>query len=253
MAVGTPSAWVGDRVRAGWGRYRPRLRVSLTPWTVATLAAVALVLLPIASIFVGILGESSDTWRHLAATVLWDYLRNSGLLVVGVGGLTLVIGVATAWLVTTCDFPGRRTFAWALILPLSVPTYIMAYTYAELLGHTGPLAVVLDPAATAGLRSALMSLPGAGLVLALALYPYVYLITRTSFLKQSGAILESARILGKSSWQTFSQVALPMARPAVVAGVILVRTRSPNEDPAFLRVLATVVREHLTERGWMRA
>ncbi len=233
MAVATAVARLGRRVQHTWDRYRPRGRQLFTPWTVATLIAVALVLLPLVSIFVGVFAESSDTWDHLASTVLWDYLRNSALLVVGVGGLALVLGVATAWLVTTCEFPGRRVFGWALILPLSVPTYIMAYTYAELMAHSGPiqgaLQTVLDPATTAGLRSALMSLPGAGVMMALVLYPYVYLITRTSFLKQSGGILETSQILGKSPWSTFFRVALPMARPGVVAGVTLVLMEVLNE------------------------
>ncbi len=207
--------------------------VLFTPWTTATLVVVALLLLPLGSIFLGVFGEASDTWRHLASTVLADYLWHSLLLVVGVGALTLGIGIATAWFVTTCEFPGRRLFEWSLILPLSIPSYIMAYTYAALFGHTGPvqsaLQLVFDPATTAGLRTQLMSLPGVGIILALALYPYVYLITRTSFMKRSGGILETARILGKSSWQTFWRVALPMARPAVVAGVTLVLMEVLNE------------------------
>jgi len=212
---------------------RSQLRVNLTPWTVATLVAVGLVLLPLFSIFVGILGESSETWRHLARTVLPLYTWNSAALVVGVGALTLVIGVVTAWLVTTCEFPGRSVFEWALILPLAVPTYIIAYTYAELLGHAGPiqgaLQVFMEPGTTARIRTGLMSLPGAGLMMALVLYPYVYLITRASFLKQSGGILETSRILGHSPRSTFFRVALPMARPAVVAGVTLVLMEVLNE------------------------
>ncbi len=214
-------------------RYAPRLRVSFTPWTVATLVAVALVLLPLVSIFVGVLGDSSETWRHLASTVLTDYIRNSTLLVLGVGFLTLVIGVSTAWLTTTCDFPGRRLFEWGLVLPLAIPTYILAFTYAEILDHGGwvqqTLQLWFEPAATARLRTGLMSLPGATVILSLVLYPYVYLITRASFLKQSGGILESSRILGKSAWETFFRVALPMARPAVVAGVTLVLMEVLNE------------------------
>lgn len=207
--------------------------MTLTPWTIATLVVVGLVLLPLGSVFLGIFAPSSDTWRHLASTVLVDYVWHSALLVVGVGAMTLVMGVTTAWLVATCEFPGRRAFEWALILPLSVPTYIMAYTYAEILGHTGPvqgaLQLLLNPATTAAVRTNLMSLPGAGVMMALALYPYVYLITRTSFMKQSGGILETSRILGKSPWQTFSRVALPLARPAVVAGVTLVLMEVLNE------------------------
>jgi iron(III) transport system permease protein len=233
MAIGGRSARIQEWVRSPWDRLRPGIRPSLTPWTAATLVAVGLTLLPLLSIFLGVFGESSETWRHLASTVLSDYLRHSALLVLGVGTLTLLFGVATAWLVTTCDFPGRATFEWALILPLAVPTYIIAYTYAEILGHRGPvqqvLQLVLDPSVTAGVRTSLMSLPGAGIMMALVLYPYVYLITRTSFQKQSGGILETSRILGKSPWGTFSRVALPMARPGVVAGVTLVLMEVLNE------------------------
>ena len=232
MAVDTATDSVADRLRAVLRPSGPRA-VSLTPWTASTLAVVALLLLPLVSIFVGVFGPPSETWQHLASTVLLDYLWHSSLLVVGIGALTLVIGISTAWFVTTCEFPGRRLFEWGLILPLSIPTYIMAYTYAALFGHTGPvqslLQVALDPATTAGLRTALMSLPGAGVILALALYPYVYLITRSSFIRQSGGVLETSRILGKSSWQTFWRVALPMARPAVIAGVTLVLMEVLNE------------------------
>ncbi len=233
MAVDTVRGTIGHRLKALWSLPRPLGGVTFTPWTTATLAVVTILLLPLASIFVGVFGAASDTWRHLASTVLLGYLWHSSLLVVGVGALTLVIGISTAWFTTTCEFPGRRLFEWSLILPLSIPTYIMAYTYAALVGHTGPvqgaLQLALDPVTTAGLRTSLMSLPGAGAILALALYPYVYLITRASFMKQSGGVLETSRILGKSSWQTFWRVALPMARPAVVAGVTLVLMEVLNE------------------------
>ncbi len=211
----------------------PRAHLMRSPWTIGTLGVVCLVLLPLFAILIGVFGESSDTWRHLASTVLADYIRNSLVLALGVGIATIVVGVGTAWVVSTCHFPGRRMFEWALILPLAIPTYIMAYTYAGILSHTGPvqrgLQGALDPSMTAGIRSALMSLPGAGLMMALVLYPYVYLITRTSFLNQAGGILETSRILGKSPWTTFRTVALPMARPAVVAGVTLVLMEVLNE------------------------
>lgn len=221
-----------------WARLRrelrPRLHVTLTPWTVATAVLVALVLLPIASIVLGVFTGGSETWDHLSRTVLPLYIGNSVVLVLGVGALTLLTGVATAWLVTTCDFPGRRVFEWSLILPLAIPTYIVAYTYAEILAPGGSAqsllgSTLLPTHRVTGLRSGLMSLGGVTLMMALVLYPYVYLITRTSFQKQSGGILESSRILGKSPCASFLHVALPMARPAVVAGVTLVLMEVLNE------------------------
>ncbi len=230
MALNPEIARRLDRLR---DEYRPRLRVSLTPWTVATWGVVLLVLLAPAVILGGVFAGGSETWDHLASTVLGLYLGNSLVLVVGVGLLTLVVGVATAWLVATCDFPGRSVFQWALILPLAMPTYIMAFTWAEILAHHGAvqqtLQLFLEPAATARLRTWLMSLPGAGLVMALVLYPYVYLIARTSFQQQSGGILETARILGKGPWGTFFRVALPLARPGIVAGLTLVLMEVLNE------------------------
>jgi iron(III) transport system permease protein len=213
--------------------YRPRLRVSMTPWTVATWVVVGLVLLAPAVILGGVFGGGSETWDHLASTVLGVYFGNSIALVIGVGAVTVCVGVATAWLVATCDFPGRSTFEWALILPLAMPTYIMAFTWAEIFAHHAPvqqaLQLAFDPATTARLRTALMSLPGAGLVMALVLYPYVYLICRTSFQNQSGGILETSRILGKGPWGTFFRVALPLARPGIVAGLTLVLMEVLNE------------------------
>ncbi len=220
------------RIGAGL-RSIPQLRFTLTPWTLATGLAVVLILLPLAVIVVGVFGEPSDTWRHLASTVLSRYIVNSTVLIVGVGGLTLLLGIATAWLVTACDFPLRRSYQWALVLPLAIPTYIVAYTYAELFAHTGPvqtfLQLFMEPSTTAQLRTGLMSLGGVTVVMSLVLYPYVYLITRASFLKQTGGVLETARILGKTPWASFFQVALPMARPGIVAGVTLVLMEVLNE------------------------
>jgi iron(III) transport system permease protein len=195
---------------------------------------VALVLLAPMVILAGVFSGGSETWDHLATHLLGTYLWNSTLLVFGVGVATLLLGLPTAWLIATCDFPGRSVLAWALVLPLATPTYIMAFTYAELLAHDGPIQLFLQrgPLAaetTAILRTTLMSLPGAGLMMTLVLYPYVYLISRTSFQKQSGGILESARMLGKGPWSTFFRVALPLARPGVVAGVTLVTMEVLNE------------------------
>jgi iron(III) transport system permease protein len=191
------------------------------------------VLVPLFSVFLGIFRESNGSWGHLASTVLWSYLRHSALLMLGVGAMTAVIGVETAWLVTIYDFPGRRLFSWGLVLPLAIPSYILAYIYAALVAHTGPiqraLQLFMEPATTASLRTSLMSLPGAGILMGLVLFPYVYLTTRAFLLRQSEGLLESARIFGKSTWKTFSRVALPMARPGIVAGVTLVLMEVLNE------------------------
>lgn len=192
---------------------------------VATLIA-AILSIPALVVAVGTFAPAGDTWSHLASTVLPEYLRNSALLVLGVGVLTLVIGVATAWLVVTCEFPGRRVFEWALILPLSVPAYIAAYTYAGMLDVTGPVQRLLRFLVPAWsdrfLFVDVMRFETVVLIFGLVLYPYVYLIARTSFLTQSRTALEASRVLGRGGWSSFFRVALPLSRPALVAGLSLV-------------------------------
>jgi iron(III) transport system permease protein len=232
MALSTTSTML-QGLRARWGSGLGVTGAGVSPWTVATLALVALVLVPILTVLKGVLGPGSDTWSHLASTVLWEYVRTSGLLLLRVGALTLAIGVPAAWLVTTCDFPGRRFLSWGLILPLAIPSYIIAFTYAEIVNHGGPVQSALQwlipGASTLWVRPAVMSPTGVAILLALVLYPYVYLVSRASFQKQTGGVLESARLLGRGATATFFRVALPLARPAVVGGVTLVLMEVLNE------------------------
>lgn len=145
----------------------------------------------------------------------------------GVAALSLLFGVPTAWLVAMCQVPGRRALQWALMLPMAMPSYIVAYVYTDLLDYSGPL--------QAGLRTlfdwqspadywfpAIRSLGGAAWVLALVLFPYVYLLARASFLEQSVSLIHSSRLLGCTPWQSFRRLSLPLARPAIMVGVSLV-------------------------------
>lgn len=190
------------------------------------IGAFALLLaLPVLVVLGSVLVPAGDVWRHLASTVLPDYVANSLLLMLGVGLGTLIIGVGTAWLTTLCRFPGRRLFEWALLLPMAMPAYIIAYTYTGLLDYAGPVQTLLRDWTGWGYGDywfpAIRSLPGAVLMLSLVLYPYVYLLARAAFLSQSVAVLEVGRTLGNGPWGTFWRVALPLARPAIVAGVTL--------------------------------
>ena len=197
------------------------------------MVAVALTALPLLAILRGVLGRGSEMWGHLVATVLPLYVGNSAILMLGVGALALVIGLAPAWLVTAYDFPGRRTFEWALVLPLAIPTYIIAYTYAGVFEYDNllprALGAVLPGLEVWRIRSAVMSREGAMILMALVLYPYVYVIARASFLRQSSTVLEMARTLGRGPWDTFFRVALPMARPAVAGGLTLVLMEVLND------------------------
>jgi iron(III) transport system permease protein len=198
----------------------------LTPLTLAALAIAALAAVPILSVWTNLFaGGTGETWAHLAATVLPEYVANTFWLCVGVGAGVIVVGVSTAWLVTMHDFPGRRFFEWALVLPLAVPAYVMAYTYTDLLQFVGPLQTWLRE--SFGWRKAdywfpdVRSLGGAVAMFTFVLYPYVYLLARTAFLERATGMLEVGRSLGLSAWGSFFRISLPLARPAVAAGAAL--------------------------------
>jgi iron(III) transport system permease protein len=168
---------------------------------------------------------TAGTWSHLLQTVLPEYVATTLKLCLGVGVGVAVVGVATAWLTAAHDFPGKKVFEWALILPLAVPTYVLAYAYTDFLQPAGTVQGWLR--ATFGLRYGdywfpdVRSLKGASALFTLAFYPYVYLLARTAFLERAASLQEAGRSLGLGSWATFLRIALPLARPALAAGVAL--------------------------------
>ncbi len=202
-------------------------------WNILSALIAASVAFPILTVFSSVFAEKGEIWSHLAETVLSDYVVNSLLLVTGVGAGVLLMGVPAAWMVTLCRFPGRRLFDWALLLPMAMPAYVIAYTYTGLLDYAGPAQTALR--AWLGLEDGLRwippirSLPGAIVMLVLVLYPYVYLLARAAFLEQSACVLEVSRTLGCSPWRGFFRVALPLARPALVAGVALSLMEALND------------------------
>lgn len=185
----------------------------------------ALLALPVLVVLLNLVAPSTDTWSHLASTVLPDYVRNSLLLMGGVALGVMVGGITTAWITTMCRFPGHRVFEWALLLPMAMPAYVMAYAYTDLLQFAGPLQTLLRE--WTGWQAGgywfpdVRSLGGAIIMLSLVLYPYVYLLARAAFLEQSDSMLEVARVSGYGPWGTFRKVALPLARPGIVAGTAL--------------------------------
>ena len=201
----------------------PRRPSASTLWVALVTALVAT---PVVVVAAHIGKESGGLWSHLASTVLPVYLRNTLWLGLGVALLTTVVGVATAWLVTLCRFPGQRTLRWALLLPLAIPAYLGAYAYTDLLQFSGPVQTWLREVFGWGARDYFFpdvrSLGGAIVILSLALYPYVFLAARTAFLEQSVCVLEVSRTLGLGPWRSFLRVALPLARPSIIAGLALV-------------------------------
>lgn len=216
-------------------------------------ALAALLLSPVISLGIAALGGGSELWPHLAAYVLPQAIRDTALLLAGVGLLVIGLGTGAAWLVSAFDFPGRRVLEGALLLPLAMPTYVVAYAYLDLSHPLGPL--------QAGLRSLLglssprdlplpdlRSLPGCILLLGFVLYPYVYLPTRALFLMQAGTLLEAARVLGAGPFRSFLRVALPLARPAVALGTGLALMEALNDVGAaeFLGVRTLTVQVYAT-------
>lgn len=212
--------------------HRPRAVGPL--WTVAAAAIALAVLTPLAALAWTALGAGTAHWSHLMAHVLPGAAARTATLLTGVGLLTAVVGTGCAWLVTRADFPGRRVLQWALLLPLTVPTYIAAYSYVDLLHPIGPFQSLLrtllgfDSPRQFRLPDARSTL-GAVLVLSAVLYPYVYLSMRAMFSTQPARLMEAARLLGEGPWGAFRRVALPMARPALAVGVGLVLLEVLND------------------------
>jgi iron(III) transport system permease protein len=196
-----------------------------TPLGFVAVLLACLLALPILVVASSVFTPTDGTWSHLASTVLPGYIRNSLLLMCGVAVGVIVGGVTTAWLTVMCRFPGRRFFEWALLLPMAVPAYVMAYAYTDFLQFAGPVQTWLREMTGWGPREywfpEVRSVSGAVLMLSFVLYPYVYLLARSAFLEQSDSMLEVARVCGYGAWGTFVRVALPLARPGIVAGTAL--------------------------------
>ena len=190
------------------------------------LVAAALVAAPLVSVALNVfIGGTGDTWSHLANTVLPDYVASTLVLCAGVGVGVSAVGVGAAWLVTRHEFPGRASFEWLLVLPLAMPSYVIAYAYTDLLQYVGPVQSALRSAFNWSRADYwfpdVRSLGGAAVMFTLVLYPYVYLLARTAFLERAGGMIEVGRSLGLTPWRSFLRLSLPLARPAIMAGVTL--------------------------------
>ncbi|MFY4260522.1 ABC transporter permease [Achromobacter xylosoxidans] len=224
-----------------------------TGWLAGAALIGLAVLAPVLTLVWWALGGDLSHWRHLATYVLPQALANTAVLLAGVGVLVTLLGTGSAWLVTAYEFPSRRALTWALLLPLAVPTYIIAFAYLDLLHPIGPI--------QSGIRALLgydsprqfrlpdlRSIYGAIFVLGFVLYPYVYLSTRVMFMTQAASLLEAARTLGAGRYAVFFRVALPLARPAIVVGVSLALLETLNDIGAseFLGVQTLTVSVYTT-------
>jgi iron(III) transport system permease protein len=191
-----------------------------------TLSTAALLTLPIVVIIGQVFSQDLSIWHHLYNTVLFNYVSNTLLLMIGVGIGVLILGVSTAWWTSNFDFPGRKIVSLLLLMPMAMPAYIIAYTYTGLLDFAGPIQSFIRNAFQLSYGEywffEVRSLTGAMLMLSFVLYPYVYLMSRAAFLSQSANLIDASRSLGVNPWQSFFRVTLPMARPAIIAGLSLV-------------------------------
>lgn len=195
-------------------------------WIIFPIIVFVFFLMPLVAVLSSLFGEYSDNWSHLYNYVLFDYMKNSAVLVFGVSIMTLIIGAGSAWLVSNFDFLGKRFFEWALILPLSIPPYILAYTFTGLFDSYGTLnnliRNIFELEQSYIFFPSIRNIWGAILVFSFTLYPYIYLVTRSAFLNQSRSTLEAGRILGLSRFEISFKLAMPMIRPAIIGGLMLV-------------------------------
>jgi iron(III) transport system permease protein len=222
-------------------------------WLTASAAIALLVLAPIAALVWTASAASPDLWRHLLVYVLPAAVRDTVVLLAGVGLIAATVGTTTAWLVAAHEFPGRRVVDWALLLPLAMPTYIVAYAYLDILHPIGPIQTALR--AVLGFDSPrdfrlpdIRSMTGCIVLLGFVLYPYVYLTARAMFLMQAANLVEVARTLGVGRRAVFWRVAVPLARPAIVVGVTLVLLETVNDIGAseFLGIRTLTVSIYTT-------
>lgn len=253
----TPEAQMVAGMRApvsGGARMRLSALLPEGPWQWAAVVIAALVLAPLLALaWTALQGGQEGLWMHMARYVLPPAAFNTALLLAGVGVLVVAIGTGAAWLVTAYDFPGRRELAWALLLPLAVPTYIVAFAYLDLLHPLGPVQGLVrellgyDSPRDFRLPD-IRGLAGCIVLLGFVLYPYVYLTTRAMFMTQAAGLLEAARTLGASPTAVFRRVALPLARPAIAVGAALALMETLNDIGAseFLGVQTLTVAIYTT-------
>ncbi len=212
----------------------PSVRLASAAFGGIAVVAALLAIAPLVSLIIVALGDSGDVWLHLLRYVIPVALKETALLLAGVAALTIVVGVGTAWAVTTFEFPGRATLAWLLPLPLAIPTYIVAYVYVDILDALGPVQSALR--AVFGWRSPrdywfpnVRSLVGAIFVIGIVLYPYVYLAARAMFQTQGAQFSEAARVLGAHPLRLARNILLPLARPAIAVGLALALLETLND------------------------
>lgn len=199
-----------------------KTRASINSWSLASILIVGLICTPILSILINIFAPINDNLIHTTSYLLPEYIKNTFIIAISVGFSTSVIGVFLAWILSVYEFRGRKFFSWALILPLAIPSYISGYAYSGIFSYTGLIPSYLRNRHGININMDILNIYGVIFIFSLCFYPYVFLVVKGFLNKQSASLLEASKSLGKSNFETFFKVILPLARGAIVGGVSLV-------------------------------
>src|SRR5690625_3944946 len=206
-----------------------RLKRDVNKWSVFTLAIVFFLALPIIFIGVELFSGPGESWKHIVEYLLPDYIWNSVYLIFFCSILVLLLGVSSAWFVSRYEFRFRRQIEWLLILPLTIPSYIVGYAYAGIFDYGGSMDLLFRKVGLEFIRIDIMNKAGLAFVLSISLFPYVYVSARAFFLNQANNLLEASKMLGVGERKTFFRLMLPLARPAIIAGLVLVLMEVLND------------------------
>ena len=191
-------------------------------WTVLIVAVSLFLAIPVFSILISLFRGNGEMWEHITIYFLFDYIKNSIILIFGTGLLTFTIGTSSAWIISRYTFRYKKIIEWLLFMPLAIPSYIVAYTYVGLIGNGGTFIEILRDFGFSVIRVEMMNIYGLIWVLSFSLYPYVYAGTRTIFQSYPSQLKHTASLLGVSNKKYFFSVALPLASPAIIGGLFLV-------------------------------
>jgi iron(III) transport system permease protein len=205
-----------------------RFKGKVNLFSILSIVIGVVILLPLVNILFELFNPSTPIWEHIKEYLLVEYITNSILMIVMVAAMSILIGFSSAYFVSRYEFKGRRWLSWMLALPLAVPSYIAAYIYADMTSFTGTLPRMLR---LIGINSQIniMNIFGASLIFSFTLFPYIYLLTLSSLSKQSASYSESATLLGANRWKRLFSITIPLARPALIAGSLLVILETLND------------------------
>ena len=201
----------------------------LNKWSLLLVAISVFIAIPLFSIVINLFYGTGEMWSHIVSNLLFDYLTNSIVLLIGCGILCFIIGTLSAWIVSKYEFKFRKTIQWLLFMPLSIPSYIVAYCYVGMLGNGGTLIRFLNYLGIKIQKIEMMNITGLIWVLSFSLFPYVYAATRAMFISLPNSIRDSTYLLGASKFKYFYSIAIPLASPAIIGGIFLVSMEVLND------------------------